>query len=163
MTEKPWLDYDGQSTEELLALAPNYREDSVFVAFETALVEKDKAELTDEEKVVLAVEAMEREVNNGGYDQFFINSSVEFAPSLVDSLKTIGCPETAAITERALRSLGLRSPSAPEEVETVLQQQSPRRDKELDACDQAYYARTEDIAGALLGFIRKNASKITLG
>ena len=54
-----WLDgYSGQTTDELIALEGEYRTDSLVLAFEQALMAKD--ELTDEEKVVLAVEALER-------------------------------------------------------------------------------------------------------
>lgn len=162
MTDKPWLDYAGQSTDELLALAANHREDAIVAAFETGLLEKDRQALTDEERVVLAVEAMEREVDHGGFDQLFIGRSVEFAPMLVDALQRIGCPKTAAIAERAVRSLGLRAPFGADEVEAVMQEENALRNKELDACDQAYYAGSEDIAGQLLAFIRANAATITL-
>jgi len=162
MTDKQWLNYDGQSTQALLELAATSSEDSIVAAFGQALATKDKSDLTDEEKVVLAVEAMEREVNHGGFDQFFINPSVEHAPLLSDALNEIGCPKTAAIVQRAVAALGLRSPFTPDEVESVMQEQSPRRDKELDACDQAYYAGPENVAAQLLAFIRDNADKITL-
>ncbi|MDQ3262204.1 MAG: DMP19 family protein [Myxococcota bacterium] len=162
MTDTQWLDYDGQSTLELLKLAATHSEESIVAAFQQALETKEKSELTDEEKVVLTVEAMEREVNHGGFDTFFINSSVEFAPLLVDSLKSIGCPQTAAIAQRAVTALGLRTPFTPEEVESVMQEQSPRRDKELDACDQDYYAGPEPVGASLLAYIRVHSDKITL-
>ncbi len=79
-----WLEgYSGQSVEQLLSLQGEYRTDSLVLAFEQAIRQKAEREgmqsLTVEERIVLAVEALEREVNNGGYDQFFANSSREFA------------------------------------------------------------------------------------
>ena len=67
-----WLNsYTGQSTDQLIALEQNYRTDSIVLAFEDALRQKEErvgiAGLTDAERVVLAVEALEAEVNNGGY------------------------------------------------------------------------------------------------
>lgn len=60
--------YSGQTTDELIALASNYRIDSIVLAFEQALDQRSLArELTVEESWILAIEALEREVNNGGY------------------------------------------------------------------------------------------------
>ena len=67
-TDQPFLDaYGGQTTDELIALESEYRIDSLVLAFEAAL--DAKAEHSKQERVVLAVEAVEREVNNGGFTQ----------------------------------------------------------------------------------------------
>ena len=47
------------------------------------------AALTDAEHDVLAIEALEREVNNGGYSQFFVNGSLEFVPTVVAACSRI--------------------------------------------------------------------------
>jgi len=65
------------------------------------------AKITGVELMVLSVLALEREVSNGGYDQFFRNSSRRFAPMIVNHLVTIGCPAIADITQEALDSLDL--------------------------------------------------------
>jgi hypothetical protein len=83
--------------------------------------------LTAEEYVVLAVEALEREVNNGGYCQFFFNTSS--APRIVDTLQRIGCPEAARLTKRALR---------PPATATEMRLQS-EQDEALGRCDTEYY------------------------
>ena len=72
MSELKWLDgYSGQTTEELVALEGEYRTDSLVLAFEQALDQRvehvGQEGLTEEERIVLAIEALEREVNNGGY------------------------------------------------------------------------------------------------
>ena len=59
-----------------------------------------------EEIIVLAVEALEREVNNGGYSQFFVNSSREFTPIIVHALLRIDCIKTVEITKDAIRAAG---------------------------------------------------------
>ena len=112
-----WFDsYSGQNTEQLLSLEGEYRTDSLVVAFEQALDQKSEAQglenLTPEEQVVLAVEALEREVNNGGYSQFFTNSSVKYCSNIVMSLEQIGCSKTADITKRALNALNVPRLSA---------------------------------------------------
>src|SRR5262245_14622428 len=99
--------YGGQSTEELLALERNFRIDSLVCAFEQAIQGKPDESISTEERYVLAVEALEREVNNGGYSQFFGNSSHEFAPMIVTAMRAIGCPKTADITRDAIAVLGV--------------------------------------------------------
>ena len=105
-----WLEYSGESAEQLLSLEGQYRTEALVLAFEQAINQKAEREgmpsLTDEERIVLAVEALEREVNNGGYDQFFVNSSREFVPTIVGALQRIGCKKTATITQRAIKALG---------------------------------------------------------
>lgn len=64
----------GQTVEQLLSLEGKSRIDSLVLAFEQAISQKAERTgnegLSYPERVVLAVEALEREVNNGGYAQF---------------------------------------------------------------------------------------------
>jgi hypothetical protein len=101
--EKPFLNnYGGQTAAELIALEADYRIDSLVLAVEQAIQNKPGAELSRSERFVLAIEAMEREVNNGGWDQFFWNTENEYNDILIEALDAIGCPETAAIAQEAL-------------------------------------------------------------
>jgi|RhiMetdeSRZDD1v2_1073273.scaffolds.fasta_scaffold68819_3 uncharacterized protein DUF4375 len=161
MSQLPWLTkYSGETTSELVALEATYRKDSIVVAFEQALGQKSfrlggSSFLTKEERVVLAVEALEREVNNGGYDLFFLNSSVEFVTEIVSALERIGRSDVASVTQRAIhigmsggRSggniLGLNG------VET------------LDLCDSEYFQIAGDLAEPLFEFIKQAQEHITL-
>jgi hypothetical protein len=45
--------------------------------------------LTESQKTVLFVENLEREINNGGFNQFFFNSSGDFTHETVKALKVI--------------------------------------------------------------------------
>ena len=112
MPDLKWLDgYSGQSVDELIALEGEYRIDALVVAFDQALDQKAAANgddsLSAEERVIVAIVALESEVNNGGYLQFFQNSSREFAPIIVQALERIGCARTAAITRKAIDALHL--------------------------------------------------------
>jgi hypothetical protein len=160
-----WLDgYSGQSLEELLALEGKYRIDSLVLVFEEGIGQKLKRQgdqaPTDEERIVLAVEALEREVNNGGYDQFFTNSS-QFVPTIVDSLQRIGCKRTAMITQRAIKALGISDLIA-EAIDTAMASDDERRLAKLNRCDEAYYKGTEPIAERLFAFIKTNKAGIRL-
>ena len=91
---KPSLEYTGQTTPELLACKDSHSIGCLFLAFEWGIEAKERrigeAALTEEERLVLAVQAVDREVNNGGYDQFFRNSSRRFTPIVVRSLQLLG-------------------------------------------------------------------------
>ena len=156
-------DYSGQTAEQLLALEGEYRIDSLVLAFEQALDQKAAREgagaVNVEERIILAIEALEREVNNGGYDQFFANSSREFAPIIVQALLRIGCPKTAEITQRAIDALHLPDLSV-EGIETAMEAAEDIED-DLNNCDNSYFAAGEDIAGQLFAFIKANKDIIT--
>lgn len=162
MPDLQWLDgYCGEAVEQLISLEGKYRIDSLVLAFEQAMSQKaarvGMEGLSEEERIILAIEALEREVNNGGYSQFFINSP-EYAATIVQSLRRIGCSTTAEITQKAL---------------TVVQQhpavwESQRRiweDNEKwfevhHECNSLYFEHPENIEVQLFEFIKANRSRI---
>lgn len=81
--------------------------DSLVLAVEQVLGSKPEIGLSESELVVLAVEAMEREVNSGGYEQFIKNSSREFTGFVVHALELIGCTKVALISANAITVLEL--------------------------------------------------------
>lgn len=161
----PWLEYSGQGTDELLSLEGKYRCDSLVLAFEEAIGQKahhgGRESLTAEERVVLAVEALEREVNNGGYDQFFVNSSREFAPIIVDALRRIGCKKTATITQKAIEALDTPDLGS-DAIENVICARDEKRGAKLRRCDDSYHQSAEPIAERLFAFIKANRANISL-
>jgi len=164
MAELAWLDgYSGQTVDQLLALEGTYRIDSLVLAFEQAIDQKAAREgserPTTEEQTVLAAEALERELNNGGYHQFFVNSSVQYAPIIVEALRRIGCPQTVAITEDAIAALRLPALSVGE-IEKVIYDDDDMRDKTLGECDRRFFEYPECIEERLFGFIKASKSKI---
>jgi hypothetical protein len=161
-----WLDgYTGQTVDQLLALEGKYRIHSLVLVFEEALDQKaarvGEHALSDEERIVLAVEALEREVDNGGYAQFFENSSREYAPMIVASLQRIGCRETATITEKAIKALGTARLTAGG-IKSVMAKNDEQRKAKLNQCDDEYYKNPEPIAERLFAFIKTNKDHIRL-
>ena len=163
MPELKWLDgYTGQTVDELIALEGKYRIDSLVLAFEQALDQKwarDGGEkMSDEEFIVLAIEAMEREVNNGGWGQFFVNTG-QFAPVIVDVLQRIRCPKTAKIAQKAAKIVE-KAPITEEEIENGTWEENEKRQDELNECDKLYFERPENIEESLFAFIKANRTKI---
>lgn len=153
--------YSGQTVEELLTLEGKYRVDSLVAAFEQAILQKAERgiDLTPEERVVVDVEALEREVNNGGYDQFFVNSPA-CASGIVAALQRIGCVKTASITQTAIDELGALDLTT-KGVEAAISVRATR-DKKFRSCDDTYYENAEPIADKLFAFIKKNRARIKL-
>ncbi len=165
MSELKWLkEYSGQTVDELLSLEGEYRIDSLVVAFQQAIDQKAALDgddaLSAEERIILAVEALETEVNNGGYTQFFLNASQKNAPTIVAALVRIGCPITAEITQRAIDALHLPSLTG-ETIEAAMADDEMNED-DLNECDGSYYNSGEDIAGQLFAFVKKNKDAIRL-
>jgi len=165
MGERQWLDeYSGQSVDELIALEATHRIDSLVVAFEQALDQKAAREgddaLTQEEWDLLGIEALEREVNNGGYSQFFVNTP-EYVPIIVQALRRIGCPRSAAITEEAIGVLQLTELSVPA-IDEIMSLDDPKREDRLSACDDRYFQNTESIETQLFAFIKANRGRFRL-
>jgi len=166
MNQKKWLDgYSGETTQQLIAFEGEYRVDSIVLAFEQAIGQKSvragETALTADERIVVAIEALEREVNNGGYSQFFINSSREYTSTIVDSLTRIGCPKTAEITEAAVRALGLHELSDAS-IELEMEKEDPQRHAALQSCDQRYFKESEPIADHLFAYIKTHQDTIRL-
>jgi hypothetical protein len=164
MPDLKWLErYSGETVDDLIALERTHRIDSLVLAFEQAMDQKAAREgdlqLTKEERTILAIEALEREVNNGGYGQFFVNSSREYTPIIVESLRRIGCPRTAEITQRAV-DIVKQIPITKEERENGTWMDNDDRSDVLCECDNLYFERPENIEESLFAFIKANRSKI---
>jgi hypothetical protein len=141
--------YDGQTTEELLA-------------FEQAIQGKSPEAISSEESYVLAVEGLEREVNNGGYSQFFSNSSGEFVPVIEVALRAIKCPKTADITRDAIAALRLDTLTA-EAVASAALNEDESIQQALAACDNRYVENDEPIADRLFRWIAENRQRVRVG
>lgn len=85
------------------------------------------AALTGAERVAYCVDALEREVNNGGFDQFFRNSSGDTAAETLAALERIGAIQAAGLLREALAAFpgGVAPPDRNE------------REKLVDAMDDA--------------------------
>lgn len=64
--------------------------------------EQDLEGLEPAVATAVLIHALEAEVNNGGFDQFFLNSSGRFALQTVEALHAIGADHTSEILEEAI-------------------------------------------------------------
>ena len=167
MTERRWLDgYTGQTTDDLLGLEDEFRSDSIVLAFEAGIAVKAERlggtdRLTEEERVVLAVEAMEREVNNDGFDGLF-RIAPDIVPDLIRALVAIGRPDVAEIVTEAIAALGLAGDPTSDAVAAAMDVDDDDRDDRLGHLDARYYATAGDVADPLLAYIRQAPGAIVL-
>jgi hypothetical protein len=143
LRELKFLDnYDGQTLDELIPLEKTHRTDSLVLAMEAALDRKVEriglTSLSQEERVILAVEALEREVNNGGYEQFFGNSSGAYADEVESALRAIGCPKQAGIAKRALGALKINGKATERAIQKALAKGGDTLAEKLSDCDEAF-------------------------
>jgi hypothetical protein len=104
--------------------------------------------------------ALQREVNNGGYHQFFANSSCKYAPTVVPALESLGSNATAALTQRALDALNLY-PLTPHAIEDSVLKANPKRDQALDALDKKFY-KIFEIEPRLFAFVESRPQAFVL-
>ncbi len=163
MNEEKWFDNEkGLSVHEIVKLESEYRIDSLVCAVEEILSRKDDNEIdiNEEELVVLAVESMEREVNNGGFEQFFGNYSWRFSPYLVVCLNRIGSTQAKQLAEQAISALGIGKLSDVNEYYQSIQKVISDDGilEKLGDIDSRYYEMNENIADLVFNFIKNNIS-----
>lgn len=100
---------------------------------------------------------LEAEVNNGGYSQFYYNSSGQYYLHLPEALRRVGATQFADLTERANKVFEI-------EKTTIFQNQSTDpfsesdKDDPLDPLDTEFYAlyQTENLEQIQVEYIRNH-------
>jgi hypothetical protein len=106
------------------------------------------------QKIFSAIWAVEAEVNNGGFSQYFLNSSAETAGFVVEALETIGAPQTADICKRAIVAAfpsGL--PSTTENIQSAAADFSDETLERLEPLDQDFFSYPHDLTDLLFAYV----------
>jgi hypothetical protein len=152
--------YGGQSSAELIAMQATHRIDSLVLAFEAAVEARRDAghEPNALEQVILAVEAIEREVGNGGFAQLMSSGYAEHADYFSSSLRAIGCPELAELADQAL-AIASDGPLDPEEFESRLVEDESLYEP-LNLLDERYYELEDAVADKLFDHIKAHRAQL---
>ena len=120
------------------------------------------------QKTLIWVENLEREVNNGGFDQFYRNSSGDYAIETVGALERIGANQTAQIVKQAnaVFSNGL-VPKNRKERWLVLNEIPESDKKKWELLNDKFYRpnkdtgkmETDNTAHLLIEYVKKNKQK----
>jgi hypothetical protein len=106
------------------------------------------------------VDALEREANNGGFDQFFANSSGDTAQETVKALETIGARAAADIVRRAIATFPGGAPAADrEERLDQLDAAGEEREGLWDALDQEFYSYPDDLAALMRRYVQAHRAE----
>ena len=118
---------------------------------------RDLSVLTPAERAVYITQTLEMEVNNGGFSQFFYNSSGDYANELVSAFHAIGANATANICLRAVSVFGRDIPVDRFEREEMMDELlSDEIAAILDECDKSLYAYEDDLAELTYRYVLEN-------
>jgi hypothetical protein len=108
----------------------------------------------------LAVYMLDSEVNNGGFSQFFFNSSGNHWQEAMNGLKSFGMVERAAMFQKVLDLFEANGPSTDRSVrQTELSNAFRKYEKEFSKFDSGYYKLQENVEVMSLRFVIQNAAK----
>ena len=106
------------------------------------------------QKIFSAIWAVESEVNNGGFAQYFFNDSRESAFFVADALDTIGAPQTADICRRAIAvAFPDDLPASEEAIRSAASDFSDEVVEALEALDQEFFSYPHDLADLLFAYV----------
>ena len=123
---------------------------------------EDMSVLSKEERIFYITQILEMEVNNGGFSQFFYNSSGDFSNELVGAFTAIGANATAAICQKAISAFGRDIPVDRNEREEMLDELgNDVIDEILEECDSAFCDYEDDLNQLNYNFAIKNKESFT--
>jgi Domain of unknown function (DUF4375) len=106
------------------------------------------------QKVFSSVWALESEVNNGGFSQYFLNDSSETAFFVVEALNKIGAPETADICRRAITvAFPAGLPHSAQAIRSAAASFSDDLLDALESLDQKFYSYPNDLTALLFAYV----------
>ena len=115
-------------------------------------------------QAIYMIWALEAEVNNGGYNQFYSNSSGQFYKHLSDALKLVGANKFADLTKRANETFEKENPKITQHQDGTLEGFSKSYDDNpLNKFDDEFYDlyKTENLQQVQVDFIRKHKTEFT--
>jgi len=121
----------------------------------------DADQLSVPERVFGAIWEFEAQVNNGGFSQYFYNSSGELAPYAPFALREIGATSTAALASEALEYVGGDVPLADDKARRErIGALPPDIVAKLDALDARFFERPDDLTTLLYRYVCSHRGEI---
>jgi|SRR6266571_4507555 len=109
------------------------------------------------QKVFSALWEMESEVNNGGFSQYFVNSSAESAHFIADALKMIGAPKTADICQRAIvAAFPTGLPESADAIRSAAAEFSDEVIEKLEPLDQEFFSYPHNLTDLLFTYVSRH-------
>jgi len=116
--------------------------------------------LTDEQKNFYLITVCEGEINNGGINQFYFNSSGDFSHETVTALTAIGAQKTANIIKTANDQFPNKSvPQDRVKRQEILAQIEAKANKVWDELDDKFYSYPDKLDKLIFDYVLKNKDK----
>ena len=109
---------------------------------------------SEPQKVFSAIWALESQINNGGFAQYFESFDGETANFAPAALRAIEAHKCADIVQRALRAVSTDAlPASAEDRERILGGLPETAREELDALDQEFFAYPDNLTELLFAYV----------
>ena len=117
--------------------------------------------LSTPERVFCTIWELESEVNNGGFHQYFFNSSGRLVPNVVAALHAIGASATVQIVQRAIEAVGQDVQWHDDRARRVyMNKLSSQATNTLSDLDQAFYKYPDDLTVLLYRYVSEHRAEI---
>lgn len=118
-------------------------------------------ELSAPEQVFRAVWDLESDVNNGGFEQYYRNSSGDTACHVVRALTEIGARDAAGIVARANSAFPQASPPRDQgDREEQLEVIGPKNEDLWDSLDDEFLSYPDDLTELLYEYVKRQRANI---
>ncbi len=139
------------------------REVSIIDSVGERIEAKEFDALTDSERFYWAIWWLESEANNGTFDQYFHNSSGEWAHEALQGLKAVGALQMAAIFHKAIDLFpNSQVPKDSEKRNQILNSFTLSQEEELEKLSHSFTDYPDDLHTLLDTYV-KNHEKYFLG
>jgi len=121
--------------------------------------------LTKGQQAFFSIWWLEAEVNNGGFNQFYFNSSGQYSEMSAVGLKTIGAEKFSQLVYRANKIYNENKERLEEFDDGTMESFSESyKDNPLNACDMEFYElyELENISDLRIKYIRENIPEFTM-
>ena len=116
--------------------------------------------LSEEEKTIVYIENLEREVNNGGFSQFFFNSSGDFTEETVIALRNVGSTKFLGLLTSAIEQFpNSYVPKNRMERQDILDRIEDTSSLIWNDLDTEFYKYEEDLYSLMRKYILANIRK----
>jgi hypothetical protein len=108
------------------------------------------------EKTFIYIDIFENHTTNGGFEEFFWNSSGQYSHEILEAYEAIGATKTATLIYNAFKVFGeIPIPKDNAFRKKIL---TDLKSEAWDVLDQAFYKSKEDIVPLILNFVTRNSA-----
>lgn len=117
--------------------------------------------LTPAEQTFITIWSLEADVNNGGFDQYYFNSSGDHARFAPAALRAIGAREAAAIVEEANAIFGPDGPPRDrDQRQDALEALGEDRSSIFSSVDERFFEYPDDLQTLLTDYVQSHEAEL---